>query len=113
MPFNENRKCKRSSCDVPILVMPLDSKDLMEAKALNYCLDGMYFKSKYQLRPGTCICIEKRNEQVDGRSSARDKIPKAILAEIKWCSSISDSQVADYGAGAHYISSIFRIIGCS
>ncbi len=68
------------------------------AKMQNFCVDGIYFESDSELKPGFDICIKMVNNSPDLDYSP--EAYKIYRATVKWCKEIDDSSL--YGIGVQF-----------
>jgi hypothetical protein len=98
----ENRHSRRFECSVPLRVGLLN-QDWRDARALNFCSDGMCFKIGTPLHPGSGIVIRVVGWTREASFPAAHKCLRTmIIGEVKWCSGASGETAIDYTVGVKY-----------
>jgi hypothetical protein len=98
----EKRTYNRFTCDAPIWILCLDTEDLIDAHAINCSVKGLYFKSDYQFKPQSPVCIMRKNFELSNYHGMDcEGIPEHSLAEIRWNMETSTSQTS-YEIGVEY-----------
>jgi hypothetical protein len=82
----DRRYDQRFACKIPIVVSRFNSKYSMEALLLDYCMNGISFKSGDAFLPGTAIIIRIAYRSLnDSHSSDLQQLPSIRIGEVKWC----------------------------
>jgi hypothetical protein len=75
-----------------------------DATVLNSSDEGMYFESRYPLKPGQCICIRTKHVLDEMPVSSDAGGPKTLsLAQVRWCEPKQDARFIEYGVGVKYV----------
>lgn len=78
-------------------------ENFYRARALNFSESGLYFESKYPLKPGITILF--RIEVSDCRTlnlEGYECLRTISLAEVKWCRDLVKNGESYFGIGAKY-----------
>ena len=99
--YTDKRACARVFHTAAIEFSYFNKKRWYETQTLNYCDEGMCFKSKVSLQPGTTVFIRVKNNQPIGAGAGRG-LRSVTLAEVKWCKEIINETEPFYVIGAKY-----------
>ena len=74
------------------------------ASALNFSESGLYFESKYPLKPGITILFRLEASDCEVSNSEGFRSIRTIsLAEVKWCRDLAGMGESYFGIGARYL----------
>ena len=97
------RSGERRNFETPIWCTRLNTGCWLEAKTLNYSLEGMCVKSNVRFRPGTALLIriDHRRSDVSFTGTFAD-LPTMTLGEVKWCRELPEKGFSSYDMGIKY-----------
>jgi hypothetical protein len=107
---SDKRTDKRHGCDAGIkwtqfnrIEFNYGPKFFYHARVLNYSESGLYFESKYLLKPGMTILF-RLEDSLCGASNFEDCecLRSISLADIKWCRDLVKNSESFFGIGARY-----------
>jgi hypothetical protein len=101
--YTDKRSCARHSHTAPISFSYFNKEYSYEAQTLNFCDEGMRFKSEVLLQPGATVYIRVKKFHPDGFSNGDCRgLRSASLAEVKWCKEVINENRPLYEIGAKY-----------
>ena len=104
----EKRACERWKHTALIAFSYFNQEPSFDTQTLNYCLDGMCFKSSFFLQPGATLCIRVKKFNPNGSCAGLSEGLRSVtLAEVKWCSEIPGDKASRYGIGVKYFAQAY------
>ncbi len=95
----EKRANKRRRKYATIIYSEKSSNNYKDAIMHNSSHEGMCFTSDFPLKPGSNISVKIADALIDDLGpEAKD----GMLAEVKWCNKMGDTDVSFYGVGIEY-----------
>ena len=86
-----------------ITVSIFNQQNWVDAQSIDYCPNGLRFKSIRALHPGTTVCIRAKPGEYDSHPDCLDENLRSVtLAEVKWCREIDGPDTSFYEVGVHF-----------
>ncbi len=99
----EKRFSGRSLHQGAITFSIFNQQNWVDAQSIDYCPDGLRFKSIRALHPGTTICIRAKPGERGSHPDCLDESLRSVtLAEVKWCREIDGPDTSLYEVGVHF-----------
>ena len=99
----DERSGERHTYEAPIRCTRLNTGCWLEAKTLNYSIEGMCVKSNVRFRPGTALVIRVDPWPSDvSCTSTVISLPTMTLGEVKWCRELPEKGFSSYDMGIKY-----------
>ena len=99
----EKRACERWKHNASIAVSYFNQESSINTQTLNHSLNGMCFKSRFVIQPGSSLFIRVINFNPDGSfTDLSEGLRSTSLAEVKWCSEVPGDQASQYVVGVKY-----------
>lgn len=100
---DENRMEERFQCMANVLYSHFNSDRYVNTRVLNFSNIGAYMESDRFIKPGSSLLIRLNNIQAQAIPADKNVFLKTtVLAEVKWCSEISNRTEFQYGIGLRY-----------
>ena len=97
------RSGERHRHEVSVWCARLNTGSWLEAKTLNYSIEGMCVKSNVRFRPGTALLIRIDHWPPDvSYTGTFTALPTMTLGEVKWCRELSEKGFSSYDIGIKY-----------
>ena len=104
----EKRACERWNHTALIAVSYFNQEPFFNIQTLNHSLDGMCFKSRIFIQPGSSLFIRVLNFNPDGSSTdLSEGLRSTSLAEVKWCSEVPGDNASQFLIGVKYFAPVF------
>ena len=104
----EKRACERWNHTAIFTVSYFNQKPSFNIHTLNHSLDGMCFKSRFFLKPGTSLFIRVIKFNPDESSTNLSEDLRSVsLAEVKWCSEVPGDKVSQFLIGGKSFAPVF------
>jgi hypothetical protein len=101
--MEEKRSSERHPHNASLVFSVFNHRNCVDARSIDYCADGLKFKSSCALHPGTTICIRiKRGYRDFHPGSFLESVGSVSLAEVKWCRELDDADALHYEVGVRY-----------
>ena len=100
-PQNERRENKRHNIHSPMIFKIFHSAEDCKGVELNHSNDGVAFKSRVCLKPGTIIHIRRESSPTNKDSRACAGYRMNTLATVLWCNK-DETEGEAYFVGAKY-----------
>ena len=106
--LDDKRVCTRQSYQVPIEISYISKEKNVNAMSLNHCEGGMCFESRFPFHPGETLNIRVKEFHPRGPCIGLCEGLRSItLAEVRWCSEVSDAAVSNYRVGIKFYAPVY------
>ena len=104
----EKRAFTRRNYQVPIEISYVGHGKISSAQSLNHCEGGMCFDSTSSFHPGVTLCVRVKDFHPHGPFIGLCEGLRSItLAEVKWCTEITDTDVSNYRVGIQFFAPVY------
>jgi hypothetical protein len=101
--YTDKRVCERLRYTATIEFSYFNKQRCYEAQTLNYCDEGICFKSEVSLQPPATVVIRVKNFHPYGACNGDCRGLRSVtLAEAKWCNEILNGTEHFYEIGVKY-----------
>jgi hypothetical protein len=105
---DEKRAYERRQYCVPIEISYINKGNGSSAQSLNHCEGGMCFESALPFHPGETVNIRVKEFHPHGPCKGLCEGLRSItLAEVKWCSEASITNVSHYRVGIQFYAPVY------
>lgn len=105
--YSERRLSERCVSKTPVEATYFNTASRWrKAEAIDYCMDGMRFRSNCHFLPNAVVLIRVEHYEADGSSgSAIEALPPLAMGSVKWCREAAGETSTDYEIGVEYLPS--------
>ena len=106
--LDEKRVYSRLRYQVPIEISYISKEKNVGAKSLNHCEGGMCFESRFPFHPGETLNVRVKEFHPHGSCIGLcEGLRYITLAEVKWCSEVSDAAASNYRVGIKFFAPVY------
>lgn len=106
--LDEKRVYTRRRYQVPIEISYISKGKNLSAQLLDHCEGGMCFESHFSFQPGETLNIRVKEFHPRGPCVGLCEGLRTItLAEVKWCSDVSDTETSNYRVGIKFYAPVY------
>ena len=104
----EKRAFDRHSFSADVAFSYFNKENSYLAQTMNLGIGGMCFKSSLSLQPGATVYIRLKKIHPNGSDTGFcEGLRLATLAEVKWCSELSEAKPLPYSVGVKYFEPVY------
>lgn len=106
--LKEKRTYTRQRYSVPVEISYISKENNIGARSLDHSEGGMCLESSISFHPGETLNVRVIEFHPNGPCTGLCEGLRSIaLAEVKWCSSVSDKDPAHYRVGIKFFAPVY------